>query len=82
MLFSINEIGLPMTPAAVKASASTAVETSATVKAAAEARLPASGKSLRNSSMIKATECAGMTTRLGTRRLESMLRSDKSVLRG
>jgi len=73
----MSETELPVAPTTVKASARTAVETSA-----AEARLPARGKPSRNSSMIKATECAGMATRLDTRRLESMLRSDKSMLRG
>ena len=69
-----------MTPATVKASAPTAVETSAAVKAA-EARLPARGKPSRNSSMIKAAERAGMTTRLDMRSRRSMLGSYKSMLR-
>ena len=56
-----------MTPATVKASTPTAVETSAAVKSAAEARLPARGKPSRNSSMIKAAERAGMTAGLGMR---------------
>ena len=70
-----------MTPATVKASAPTAVETSAAVKAA-EARLPARGKPSRNSSMIKAAERAGMTTRLDMRRRRSMLERYKSMLWG
>ena len=65
-----------MTPATVKASAPTAVETSA------EARLPARGKPSGNSSMIKAAERAGMTTGLDMRRRRSVLRSYKSMLRG
>ena len=69
-----------MAPATVKASAPTAVETSAAVKAA-EARLPARGKPSRNSSMIKAAKRAGMTTRLDMRRRRSMLVSYKSMLR-
>jgi hypothetical protein len=69
-------------PATMKASTPTTVETSAAVKSAAEARLPARGKPSRNSSMIKAAERAGMTTRLGMRRRRSVLRSYKSMLRG
>ena len=64
-----------MASASVKASAPTAVETSA-----AEARLPASRKPSRNSSMIKAAERARVTTGFGmrccgsARGYESMLR--------
>ena len=71
-----------MTPATMKASTPTAVETSAAVKSAAEARLPARRKPSRNSSMIKAAERAGTTTRLDMRRRRSMLGSYKSMLRG
>jgi hypothetical protein len=78
----MNETELPVTPATVKASTPTAVETSAAVESAAEARLPARGKPSRNSSMIKAAERAGMTTRLDMRRRSSVLRSYKSMLRG
>ena len=66
-----------MASATVETSAPTAVETSA-----AEARLPARGKPSRNSSMIKAAERAGMTTRLDMRRRRSVLRGYKSMLRG
>jgi hypothetical protein len=76
----MSETELPVAPTTVKASASTAVETAAAVKAAAEARLPARGKPSRNSSMIKAAERAGLT-RLDTRRCRTVLRSDKSMLR-
>ena len=78
----MNETGLPVTPATVKASTPTAVETSAAVKSAAEARLPARGKPSRDSSMIKAAERAGMTTGLDMRRPKSPLGSYKSMLRG
>ena len=71
-----------MTSATVKASTPSAVETSAAVKAAAEARLPARGEPSSNSSMIKAAERAGMTTSLNVRRRRSVLRSNKSMLRG
>ena len=75
----MSETELPVAPATVKASAPTAVETSAAVKAA-EARLPARGKPSRNSSMIKAAERAGLT-RLDPRRCRTVLRSYKSMLR-
>ena len=65
-----------MTSATVKASTPSAVEP------AAEARLPARGESPGNSSMIKAAERAGMTTRLNMRRGRSVLRSYKSMLWG
>lgn len=64
----MNENELPVTSAAVKAS------TSAAVEASTEAGLPARRKSSRNSSMTKAAERAGVTTGLGMRDRESMLR--------
>ena len=71
-----------MTAAAtVKASAATAVETSASV-GAAETRLPARGKASGDSSMIKAAERAGVATRLDVRRCRSVLGRCKSMLRG
>ena len=72
-----------MTPAAatVKASAATAVETSASV-GAAETRLPARGEASGNSSMIKAAERTGMATGLDVRRRRSVLGRCKSMLRG
>jgi hypothetical protein len=73
----MSETELPVAPTTVKASARTAVETSA-----AEARLPARGKPSRNSSMIKAPESPRVTTGTGMRCRESVLRSDKSMLRG
>jgi len=79
----MNEPDLPVTSAAVTSAAvkaSTPVETSAAVKAA-KARLPARGESSGNSSMIKAAERAGMTTRLNMRRRRSVLRSYESMLR-
>ena len=66
----------------MKASTPTTVETSAAVKSAAEARLATRRKPSRNSSMIKAAERAGTTTRLDMRRHRSMLGSYKSMLRG
>ena len=77
------------TSATVKTAAMRATKTSATVKAstaaavepAAEARLPARGEPSGNSSMIKAAERAGMTTRLDMRRRRSTLGSYKSMLR-
>jgi hypothetical protein len=66
----------------MKASTPTTVETSAAVKSAAEARLPARRKPSCNSAMIKAAERAGTTTRLDMRRRRSMLGSYKSMLRG
>ena len=71
-----------MTAAAtVKASAATAVETSASV-GAAETRLPARGEASGNSSMIEAAKCAGMAARLDMWRRRSVLRSCKPMLRG
>ena len=71
-----------MTAAAtVKASAATAVETSASV-GAAETRLPARGKASGDSSMIKSAERAGVATRLDVRRRRSVLGRCKSMLRG
>jgi hypothetical protein len=67
-----------VTSATVKGSTPTAVETSS----AAEARLPARGKSPRNSSAIEAAERAGMTTRLDMRSSESVARVYESMLRG
>ena len=67
--------------AAVKASAATAVETSASV-GAAETRLPARGKASGDSSMIKAAERTGMATGLDMRRRRSVLRSCESMLWG
>ena len=69
-----------MTAATVKASAATAVETSASV-GAAETRLPARGEASGNSSMIKAAERARMATRLDVRRRRSVLGRCKSMLR-
>ena len=63
-----------MTSATVKASTSAAVK-------AAEARLPARGEPAGDSSMIKTTERAGMTTRLGVRCRESVLRGCEPMLR-
>ena len=67
--------------ATVKASAATAVETSASV-GAAETRLPARGEASGNSSMIKAAERARMATGLDVRRRRSVLGRCKSMLRG
>ena len=72
----------PVTSTAVKASTPATMETSAAVKATAETRLPARGEPSGNSSMIKAAERAGMTTRLNMRRGRSVLRSYKSMLWG
>jgi hypothetical protein len=65
----------------VKASTPTPVETSAAMKATAEARLPARGESSGDSSVIKATERAGVATRLDMRCRRSGLRAYESMLR-
>src|ERR1700756_2219958 len=59
--------------------ASTPMETSASVETPTEARLPARGKAMGGSSMIKATEGAGVGPALAMR-CESMLASRKSSL--
>ena len=78
---SLSATSAAMTSAPVKASTTSAMESASTVKAA-ETRLPARGESPSNSSMIKAAERAGMTTRLGMRCRRSVLRSYKSMLWG
>lgn len=50
-----------------------AMETASTMKAATEARLPASRKPSRDASMIEATESAGVHASLAVGRRESML---------
>lgn len=69
-----------VTSATVEASTAAAVETSAAVKAA-EARLPAGRESSGDSSVIKATERARVTARLGMRCRKSVLRGYESMLR-
>lgn len=55
-------------------SSAAAVETSAPVKTATEAGLPAGRETSGGASMIKTTESAGMSAGLGMRTRESMLR--------
>ena len=74
-----------MTSATVRASTAVEtaapVETSSSVKTSTEARLPARGEASGDSSMIKAAEGAGMSTRLGTWCRNSMLRGYETMLR-
>ena len=71
---------LPVTASSVTTSA--AMETAAPMEASAKARLPARGEASRDSSMIKAAECAGMCTRLAVLRRESMLRRGEASRAG
>jgi len=68
--------------ATVKASTSATMETASSVEASTEARLPARRESSGDTSVTKAAERTGMTTRLDMRRGRSVLRSYKSMLRG
>ena len=55
-----------------------AVETASAVETSAEARLPPSGEASGNTSMIKAAECAGASSRLAVWRRKSMLATGES----
>ena len=55
-----------------------AVETAPAVETSAEARLPPSGEAPGNTSMIKAAECAGASSRLAVWPRKSMLATGES----